>query len=334
MVYIKSGGRQIALYAELGRYFSPDGSLDETAFRKSIAEALQTRMPGPEQKVGSEEDPGEWLSTYLEQIFSYLEQKGMGQTSLQLFEMAVDESVKLGVGKVTLDPRHMRRLLSIVASPSEEVNNRKQTPDEKKQRIFDAALEVFTKHGFDHATMDEIAAASGVAKGTLYRYFKSKEDLLGQLLLMTSQKVIERFSKAFTGETDVLGEVQRFIETWIDFIEENYVLYRLIQAEGIISHSGKRTLFYEYLIANFPMVKERIVSMNTGSELKTLSFHTVAYGMLGFIDGVVHKWFRSGMEYPLRDELPVILEVLFNGFANPEGPRKTFFVPPEEQNKE
>jgi len=340
MVYIKSGGRQITLYAELGRYYSPDGSLNEAAFRQSISEALQARMAGREQEADTQDESGEWLSAYLERVLGYLEEKGMGRSTLQLFGLAVDESAKLGVKKVALDPRHMQRLLAMVSSPSETISNRKHAgrrgtppPDEKKQRIFDAALEVFTERGFEQATMDEIAAASDVAKGTLYLYFKSKEDLLDQLLLMTSQKVIERFAVAFTGEADVLGEVQRFIEAWIAFIEENHALYRLIQAEGIIQHSGKRTMFYEYLISNFPMVKERVVSMDAGGDLKTLSFHTVAYGMLGFIDGVVHKWFRSGMDYPLRDELPVILEVLFNGFANPAATRKVFFVPPEEKGE-
>jgi hypothetical protein len=45
---------------------------------------------------------------------------------------------------------------------------------------------------------------------------------------------------------------------------------------------------------------------------------------LGFIDGVVHKWFRGGMAYSLRSEIPVILEVIFNGFVGKEGVQKQF----------
>ena len=54
--------------------------------------------------------------------------------------------------------------------------------------------------------------------------------------------------------------------------------------------------------------------------------------MLGFIDGVVRKWFRSGMSYSLQDELPVILEVLFNGFVRDASQSRRFYVPPEQQN--
>ena len=129
-----------------------------------------------------------------------------------------------------------------------------------------------------------------------------------------------------------LGDVDAFIEHWVEFIEEHHVLYRVIQSEGMrVLSAGKQGTFYEHLISNLPMLKEHFASMNKNRTLKLTSFHTVAYGMLGFIDGVVQRWFRSGMDYPLRDEIPVILEVLFNGFVGEHRDGKTFFVPPEDQ---
>jgi AcrR family transcriptional regulator len=181
--------------------------------------------------------------------------------------------------------------------------------------------------------MDEIASASGVAKGTVYRYFASKEDLLDQLLKTTSRRIAERFASAFVDSGDVIDQIRIFIEQWMAFIEENHTLYRLIQAEGINGTSGRQTMFYEYLIEDFPMIKERVVAMDTVGALKTANFYTVAYGMLGFIDGVVRKWFRSGMDYPLKDELPVVLEMLFNGFLHDETRRHAFFVPPESRSE-
>ena len=189
---------------------------------------------------------------------------------------------------------------------------------EKGEVILEMAMRTFAELGYRATDVQVIADRAGVGKGTVYRHFKSKEDLLDQLLLMTSQKVVERFSDAFSGSDNVRGAVEHFIREWVGFIEENHALYRLIQAEGIIAHSGRRTLFYEYLITNFPMAKERIASMNAAGELKVLSFYTAMYGVLGFIDGVVHKWFRSNMEYPLRDEIPVILETLLNGLLRDE----------------
>jgi len=322
MAHVRSGGRQISLYAELGGYFSPDGELHEEEFRRFIRTALEERSA--DQKAGL------WLSSYLDHVLGYLEDKGMGSTTLRLFEVAIDESAKLDVGEVTVSPQHMRRMLALRIAPKDVEAPRKRDADNKRNMILDASLGVFTARGFHEATMDEIASASGVAKGTLYRYFESKEDLLEQLLTETRGKILDRFGRVFSESDDVLEQIQSFIEEWIAFIEENHALYRLIQAEGTRLRGGIQTIFYEALISNLPMIKERVVSMDDAGALKTISFHTVVYGIFGFIDGVVRKWFRSDMEYPLSDELPTILEVLFNGFVSDARSRRAFFVPPDE----
>ena len=318
MRHIKSGGRRLGFYAELGRYFTPDGRLNESEFRSFLRESLAAR-----------DDAGRWLSDYLEAVFAYLEERGLDSASRQLFQAAADESEALGLGAVALPLARLRRLMDLPQETEEETSGRRRDPDDKRRKIFESALRIFTERGFHEATMDEIAAASGVAKGTVYRYFESKEDLLDQLLKATSRRIAERFASAFVSGGDVVDQIRVFVEQWVYFIEENHTLYRLIQAEGINGQASRQTMFYEYLIADFPMIKERVAAMDTTGALKTANFHTVAYGALGFIDGVVRKWFRSGMDYPLRDELPVILEVLFNGFVHDGARRQAYFVPPE-----
>ncbi len=56
---------------------------------------------------------------------------------------------------------------------------RKQALDEMmKEALFEATVAVLSEHGVDGMTMDRVALAAGVAKGSLYRYFRSKRDLL------------------------------------------------------------------------------------------------------------------------------------------------------------
>lgn len=324
MIHIKSGGRQIGLYADLGGYFYPDGNLNESAFRESIHKALQKKSD-----EASAQDSGRSLSAYLERVFEYLEEKGMGGVNFRLFQIAVDEAAKMGIGEVSISPQRMRLLLATATGADMAGPDKKPAPDEKRRKIFESALKIFTERGFSNATMDEIAALSGVAKGTIYRHFKSKDDLFEQLLTSRSDEVVKKLSGIFSVSGDVLDQIREFIVQWLIFIEENHLLYRLIQTEGINSRFGKGKMFYEHIISSMPMIKERIVAMNKEGKLKTMSFHTVAYGMLGFIDGVALKWFRSGMDYSLRDEAPVILEVLFNGFAGSGMGEKVLFVAPK-----
>src|SRR5947208_7449216 len=63
----------------------------------------------------------------------------------------------------------------------------------RKNQILDAATTVFVRSGFQHARMDDIVEESGLSKGTLYWYFKSKEDIINAIL-----------RRLFTGELEIL----------------------------------------------------------------------------------------------------------------------------------
>lgn len=332
--HIQSGGRRIDFYAELGRYFTADGQLNSAAFRAFLRETLQKRLSDVADAENAGLTVGHWLSSHLEEVLGYLEDRGLDQAAVDLFTTALEESESLGITTVTLSPERLRRTLVSQRNVDDtQEKKRKRDPHAKRGKIFDAALQVFAERGFHNATMDEIAQASEVAKGTLYRYFSSKEDLLEQLLRSTSRELVVRFSEAFGTDGDILAQIELFIRSWLGFIEENHVLYRLVQVEGLNAPSGRQTMIYEYLLDDFPLVKERFAALDKTQALKTPNFHTAAYGVLGFIDGVVRKWFRSGMSYSLQDELPVILEVLFNGFVRDTSQSRRFYVPPEQQNK-
>jgi AcrR family transcriptional regulator len=70
-----------------------------------------------------------------------------------------------------------------------------------RQRILDAAREAFTEHGED-AQMDDIARRAGVGVGTLYRHFKTKDVLVGELLRLKLSEFAERVRRRFEEESD------------------------------------------------------------------------------------------------------------------------------------
>jgi len=67
------------------------------------------------------------------------------------------------------------------------------TSELRRNQILDAATQVFVRQGFQHARMDDIVEESGLSKGTLYWYFKSKEDIINAIL-----------RRLFTGELENL----------------------------------------------------------------------------------------------------------------------------------
>jgi AcrR family transcriptional regulator len=253
--------------------------------------------------------------------------------SIKALQRAISDSNRKGRTAATVSVRHLEDILSQITAPNKAPKTSEKTSCiQKKNRIFSATIEVFAEEGYHKATMDKIATLSGVAKGSVYRYFKSKDDLLEQLISSKFKEILAHIAEIYSKNSDILQEIQEMIEFWVGYIEDNHELYRLIQNRAIFQRTGQKFMFYNYMISHLPIIKERIIALNYEKKLKTTNFHTVFYGLLGFIDGVVHKWFRSGMAYSLRSEIPVILEVIFNGFVGKEGMQKQFLPTQAEAN--
>ncbi|TCF96327.1 TetR family transcriptional regulator, partial [Paraburkholderia strydomiana] len=106
----------------------------------------------------------------------------------------------------------------------------------KRSAILDGAKTVFLSQGFSLATMDDVAAAAGVGKQTVYRHFKSKEALFVGLVSSMCAKVGELLASALDEQSDGSPEVELHELGWAlarSLIEPDYLrLYRAIVAEA------------------------------------------------------------------------------------------------------
>jgi AcrR family transcriptional regulator len=73
--------------------------------------------------------------------------------------------------------------------PSPQPSRREAKKDSTRRAIVDAAVRLFAKRGFDGATVEELAAAADVGKGTIYNYFRTKEDIVVAFMLGVEQQI-------------------------------------------------------------------------------------------------------------------------------------------------
>lgn len=85
---------------------------------------------------------------------------------------------------------------------------------ELKERIIHSAIESFAKNGFDRTRMEDIAISSGLAKGTLYLYFKSKEDLFFALCEHNLEQLRNQLSKIFNKKENIMSDAERFYDEY------------------------------------------------------------------------------------------------------------------------
>lgn len=184
-----------------------------------------------------------------------------------------------------------------------------------KEKILDAALEVFSEKGFHSATVDEIAERAGLGKGTVYRHFANKETLFNELVRIRLKELEERAWLVFDGHDDVLTMIRKYLQIYFEFFDRNQGLYRLINQERPELGEHVQDLYFRKVMKRAPLLKKKIYEASQQGVLKDVDFQTVFYGVMGFIHGVIQKWLARDCSYPLVEELPAALEVLFYGFV-------------------
>ena len=128
-----------------------------------------------------------------------------------------------------------------------------KSPEDRRQEILDAAMSVFSEKGVSKATVSAIAEAAGVAKGTVYLYFGSKEQLLGALRDRFVDRLLSHVADllAQVGQGNWWELVDTTIESMADFMFQNEKLMLVFVEEGLSSDAAKV----------FPDVGSRVDSM-------------------------------------------------------------------------
>jgi AcrR family transcriptional regulator len=97
--------------------------------------------------------------------------------------------------------------------------------------ILEAARSVFARKGFNAATVDDIAEAAGLAKGTVYLYFPSKREIYLETVRQGLVTLQDEVRTSMDGEPDAAGKVLAFIRTRLEYCERNRDFMRIYYTE-------------------------------------------------------------------------------------------------------
>src|SRR5436305_11816385 len=172
---------------------------------------------------------------------------------------------------------------------------RRSATSDKRTRIMDAAIKVFAERGFHSATVAEIARAAGVADGTIYLYFKSKDDLL---LRLFDEKMTELLAEARTGlaeEKTAPARLARFIQLHLALVERNPGLASVLIVELRQSAQFLKAADRAKLAAYVDLIAEVVRDGQERGELSNgISPSTVKRAIFGALDELALGWLLSG----------------------------------------
>lgn len=204
--------------------------------------------------------------------------------------------------------------LSLKQVPEPHDKKRKKHKD-ARSRILQAALAEFSERGYHASTIDSIADRAGIAKGTVYRYFKTKEGLFLALKEDTMSEFVDLARQDLSQEDDILNIIERVIRMYLAFFENNSAFFKVIIQEHKEFGTEFSEKFINELILALPGLKRRCWKASRSGRLKQMNYFTVFYGIIGFLNGVIQKWLHEGGEGSLVAEVDTVIEVLFYGFV-------------------
>jgi TetR/AcrR family transcriptional regulator, repressor for uid operon len=157
-----------------------------------------------------------------------------------------------------------------------------------KEKIVDAALATFSKNGYDRTRMDDIAEAANVSKGTLYLYFKNKEELFFAISERNIRELKEQLSTLLTKSEDLIASAENFYENFRSDTSGTNVEKVFFEIIAESSHNLKlRRMLYEQRIKMLDVVTTYLdLQQEKGLIRKNSNTKTIASGLISLYNGL------------------------------------------------
>jgi AcrR family transcriptional regulator len=161
-----------------------------------------------------------------------------------------------------------------------------QHKSEIRERIVQAAIENFAKHGFDRTRMDDIANTSDLSKGTLYLYFNSKEDLFYAICERNVERLKEQLSTLFRKKEDVLSDAKVFYENFRKITHSSDVVFFEMIAESSRNKKLHESMYEMRVKTHQAVVESLRFQIKSGIFRKDIDVNALATGLIALYDGL------------------------------------------------
>jgi len=191
-----------------------------------------------------------------------------------------------------------------------------------RREILSAAERVFAAKGFFPTTMSEIAHEAEFGTGTLYKYFRSKEDLYFTLIDEKVGEINQLVKAELSKKTPALERIKKVLRLQFEFIEQNRNFFRIYISERsrfewtVKDDLGKG--IHDKMVA---YIKALSQVMNQGikeGEFKPADPVDLAHALVGIVNSFVFEWLISPKPYPLISKMDTVLEIFLRGAERTE----------------
>jgi TetR/AcrR family transcriptional repressor of uid operon len=161
-----------------------------------------------------------------------------------------------------------------------------QYKTEIRERIVDAAIITFSKHGYDRTKMDDIAETANLSKGTIYLYFKSKEELFYAISENNIKALKEQLSVLFTKGEDLISDSQKFYVNFRKASEQSDKVFLETIAESSRNQRLREMLYHQRMKVLDIVTEYLKLQIKKGFFRTDIDVDAIAIGLVSLYDGL------------------------------------------------
>jgi TetR/AcrR family transcriptional regulator, fatty acid metabolism regulator protein len=192
----------------------------------------------------------------------------------------------------------------------------------RRQRLLDAALEVFTEHGYNDTAIDEIARASETSKGGLYFHFPSKQALFLALLDEASEALLRRVESAMATEADPLERGDAALREVLHAFGSHRLLARLLLVEALGAGKEFTTKLNDLHAGFSALIADCLDDAVVVGQIPPIDAHLAAHAWYGAVNQVVLRWLLTGEPRQLEETYPALRSLLLFGVTGASEERR------------
>jgi TetR/AcrR family fatty acid metabolism transcriptional regulator len=199
-----------------------------------------------------------------------------------------------------------RRLAAVKAAP---------VPD-KRDAILRAAIKVFARNGYFQSQVADVARVAGVAAGTVYLYFRSKDDLLVSIFERTMKDAIAEGRAALADVPDPAERLRRIARLHLERLGRDRELAVVVQVELRQSIKFMEHFSSTHLQDYLNIIRRTIADgQEAGVFRKDVSANIAAKVFFGALDEMATNWMLSRRKYDLTAEADAVVDLLIGGLG-------------------
>lgn len=188
---------------------------------------------------------------------------------------------------------------------------------EKRGAILHAAVKVFVRKGFSRTTISDIAKQAGIGKGTIYEYFKTKEEIIHETFRHFLHELEPGFEEILLSEYNAREKLEKVLLTFQNlekFGGESVDLLLHFWAEGMVERETKGLMLKELndLYTSFRGLVSDIIleGMTEGIFRKDLNPEQMASIIIGMLDGVFLQWRMALNSFDYQGTLHTLISMV------------------------